>query len=150
MQGDTSRPVESAFPFDVPPPSVSPDLVINLLDEYARTRDSKQISIPEKSLQVLFLGSKPVIKKGNKGIKLWWRWHVNEYQLKIETQLSTAAENEAHAIADLLEDSSCGKGIPAAVFYEKLKKAFGEVTSPKAIKTDKAWKILRSGGLAAF
>jgi radical SAM superfamily enzyme YgiQ (UPF0313 family) len=144
MQNDTAAPVESVFPFKVPVPSVSPDLVLQILNEYAHTRDRDRKAIPKESEKVLFLGSNSVITKNGKTITLRWRWHLTDFQLKTET------EDQAVKIASLLTETSSGMGIDATALYGDFKKTFGEINVPKTDKTEKAWKALRCGGLALF
>ncbi|MDR2134097.1 MAG: radical SAM protein [Treponema sp.] len=133
MAGDTSRPVEGAFPFRVPEPAVSPGLVSGLLDEYARDRDRERRSVPGAA-DVLFLGSASPRRAGGGAARLLWRWRLAEYGLRLDRP------GAAEQAASLLEAAS--GGMAAAVFYQKLEALLGGETAKKA------WNTLRKGGLA--
>jgi radical SAM superfamily enzyme YgiQ (UPF0313 family) len=135
MAGDTSLPVQRAFPFRVPKPAVSPALAAGLLDEYARDRDRDRHLVPETG-GVLFLGSAPLMQKG-RAARLLWRWRLAEHSLCPDKPGAAAALEQA---ASLIEAASKGSGLGAADFYQKLEALLGAAAK-------KAWKTLREGGL---
>ncbi|GHT99158.1 radical SAM protein [Spirochaetia bacterium] len=136
MAGNTADPVEAAFPFRVPRPSVSPDLVQSLLDEYARDRDEDRSAIPSCG-RVVFLGSKPIVKTSARGPYLFWRWRLEDRRLRI-------VEAAAVPLSALLERVSSVSDYDAVVFYGELRTILGEG------EVAAAWKVLRNGGLTVY
>jgi hypothetical protein len=140
MAGDTAGPVEQGFPFRVPKPGVPADLVEGLLDAYARNRDHNRAEKPADGVRaVLFLGSKPVVQNTSRGATLFWRWRLGDRQLRIGQ-----AREKTAAIALLLEEAARNGGLSAVPFYERLRGILGKDAAQKA------WKILREGGLAVI
>jgi len=97
--------VAAAFPFKVRAPTVAPDLVQGLLDEYAGDKIREQERIPEmgtddETSRLVFLGSRPMPQSRGKNIS--WRWRLEEHILK------TQSSEEAKRIADLLEKTRYG------------------------------------------
>jgi radical SAM superfamily enzyme YgiQ (UPF0313 family) len=137
MRGETSMPVERAFPFRVKKPQVPPDQVERLLGLYAEERDQKRRAPPSPSGRVVFLGSRPRPGGGGKAGGLRWRWRQGDYGLTLPG--GPAAEK----IAALLEEASRGEGLGARDFYRRLE----EIAGPSA---GRLWGELRSGGLAEF
>ncbi|GHT55268.1 radical SAM protein [Spirochaetia bacterium] len=129
-------PVTAAFPFKVKEPSVSVDLIAELLDVYARDRDESRGMPPGTTDRVLFLGSRPLIRGAGKNAEIRWRWRLGEYQLR--------AGQGADKIAALLEEASRGKGLEAAAFYKAIPETPGTGTA------EAAWRTLREGGLAIY
>jgi hypothetical protein len=144
-------PVETAFPFSVNTPTVAPDFIQMLLDEYARDRDKRRRLLPEKILgsgngaSIIFLGSGAVLQGDQK--KLLWRWRLSDQRFKtagLKTNgLKTAGLNEAKKLVSLLETAS-DKGIDIMRFYDELESILGKEAAAKT------WKILRISGLAVF
>ncbi|MDR3167998.1 MAG: radical SAM protein [Treponema sp.] len=134
MAGDTGEPVTAAFPFKVPPPSITPNSIGKLLDAYARDRDRRRAALPLRGDRVLFLGSKPLGREGS-GL-LFWRWRLADHPLKIPA-------GREKALAALLEGVSAHSGGGAAVLYRELEKLLGQDAAA-------AWKTLRKGGLVVL
>jgi radical SAM superfamily enzyme YgiQ (UPF0313 family) len=155
MAGDTSAPVTGAFPFRVKAPRTAPDLTARLLDTYARDRDRIRAALPIPStapgstvmgdssagldrdglFRLRFLGSRPRIVPGGKGLELRWIWRLGEERLRL-TDRGTAEK-----LASLLEAASLGDGSGAEEFYAALRTLLGEAGA------EQAWKRLRGGGL---
>jgi hypothetical protein len=136
LESDVS--VAAVFPFKVKPPTVAPDLVQGMLDEYAREKIKEQKRVPQledKNTALVFLGSRPMIQA--QGKNLWWRWRLEDHIMK------TPSLGEAKKIAQLLGKASPGnmENIEAFSFYQELEQIQGE---GEAIKT---WRVLRKGGL---
>ncbi|GHV86987.1 radical SAM protein [Spirochaetia bacterium] len=129
-------PVTEAFPFKVKEPSVSVNLIAELLDAYARDRDKSRGMPPGTADRVLFLGSRPLIRGAGKNAEIQWRWRLGEYQLR--------AGQGADKIAALLEEASRGKGLEATAFFKAIAEAPGTGT------TEAVWRALREGGLAVY
>jgi radical SAM superfamily enzyme YgiQ (UPF0313 family) len=144
MSGDVGCPITAAFPFKVKKPSVSPDLVRNLLDGYARNRDRERGIIPGQNgaeqgkNRILFLGSRPVVRKTKQGAALWWRWRLEDRLLTV------AGGTRAEALADLLTVASGGNGIDGTEFAEALENITGRAGMQGV------WKILRESGLVVL
>jgi len=142
MAGDTETPVTEMFPFKMPEPSVPPNLVEGLLNDYIADKEAEKTAEPKEeeggivnSRNALFLGSIPrtVQKKGNYYLR--WRWRLEERELK------TAGAAAAKEIAALLESASLGKGLAVEQFYSTLEKIAGKEDA----KT--AWELMRKSGL---
>jgi hypothetical protein len=131
MAGETDVPVVQGFPFKVCKPQVSPALVMNLLDTYARDRDKGRAALPESGDQVLFLGSRPV-EVGD--ASLYWRYRLEDCRLK------TGDAKKAAKIKALLEEAI--SPVAAAAFYDEMAAVFGKD------RAKSAWKTLRKSGLA--
>jgi hypothetical protein len=137
-------PVTAAFPFKVKEPSVSADLVVDMLDAYARDRDENRGTVPaegetgkpEARDRILFLGSRPRISGVGKRAVIRWHWRLGEHAL--------SAGAVTDKIAVLLRQASQGNGISAMEFYKEFAAILG------AAEAQKAWRILREGGLAVF
>jgi radical SAM superfamily enzyme YgiQ (UPF0313 family) len=145
MAGGAETPVQTAFPFRTPPPSVSPETVTDLLDEYARDRDREREAAPERG-RLLFLGSKPVIsREGRGGTSLFWRHRLTDHRLRIVRAKDAARAEDGNTetllqrAVSLLEAAS-RDGVESAVFRKELDALFGN-------GADRAWKVLRNGGL---
>jgi hypothetical protein len=143
MAGKAESPVEKAFPFKVKPPSVPPDLVSRLIEEYAGDRDKDRAALPVRppdgsrgAGSVVFLGSRPVADGGG----LFWRWRLEDRRLRFNTG-AEAEKTAGPRIASLLEEASRGMG--TAAFYRALEGILG------AAGAEKAWRALRRGGLAS-
>ncbi|MDR3337221.1 MAG: radical SAM protein [Treponema sp.] len=138
MKGDYNS---SGFPFKTPPPTVSPGLVTDLLDQYARDKDRD--AIPANAAeQMLFLGSRPMAGGGKRKARIRWRWRLEEHSItvKAEEEAGTgSAAERAERIAALLEGA--GKERGKTGLYQELCGCLGE----KAAKA--AWRKLREGGL---
>ncbi|MDR2068372.1 MAG: radical SAM protein [Spirochaetaceae bacterium] len=129
MAGDTARPVEDAFPFTVPSPSVSPDLVADLLGAYARDRDEERGAPPPEAGRVCFLGSRPL--EAPPGGSLFWRWRLSDRRLCLP---------EAEKAKALLEQAALPGRLSPRAFYQALEGiARGQA--------GKVWKDLRNQGL---
>jgi hypothetical protein len=138
MKGDTSEPVQTAFPFDVPGPSTAPDLVDRLLDAYIHKRDAEREGLPDTGkYNAVFLGSGPVLRLTKKGAELRWRWKLDDCVLRIKAGTAVQAERAAA----LLKTASEGNGIEACELFKALETNFG--SSAKQV-----WKTLRRQGLA--
>jgi hypothetical protein len=142
MAGDTtgtdrSNPAAWAFPFPLPRPQTPPDLVIQLLDKYARERDCFRAKPPaENQGRVLFLGGRPVLSRNAGGSRLAWRWHGEERRLCLA---GGAALEQGRALAALLEQA--GRSSAGALgFYEELRRLLGAAA-------DDSWRRLRTQGL---
>ncbi|GHU89635.1 radical SAM protein [Spirochaetia bacterium] len=135
VTGDSAAmvPVTAAFPFKVKEPSVSADLVADILDTYARERDEGRGAVPGTADRVIFLGSRLLISGAGKNTVLRWHWQLGEHELKTGT--------DAGKIAALLQQASSGNGTAAAKFYQ------GLITIMGAGEAEKAWRTLREGGL---
>ncbi|MDL2228970.1 radical SAM protein [Treponema sp. OttesenSCG-928-L16] len=172
MAGHTEDPVEAAFPFKLPSPSISPDLITELLDGYARDRDKTHAALPNREepgnkprrssgisgKRLLFLGSKPILKTGINGTEpdLFWRWKLEDRSMRIRqddiqkrTSLGSGAEKSAEKVLSLLEGISAADGRPdqrvsPEVFYQ----ALAELLGPK--NGERAWKKLRTAGLIIY
>ncbi|GHV94373.1 radical SAM protein [Spirochaetia bacterium] len=154
MKGDTSNPVNDAFTFKVPEPSVAPDLINELLDSYARERDRSRGIVPvtEKRCEgetapsrALFLGSGPIMHltgKGGQG-ELRWRWRLEDCALRVKAAGAAANAAWMEKTAALLKEASCGSGMDAAELFSKLENIFDR--DAKLV-----WKTLRRQGLTVF
>jgi hypothetical protein len=144
---DTQSPVTAAFPFKVKKPSVSPDLVQNLLDEYAADRDKKREVLPEKNVKeaekarVIFLGSRPMLDAEKNVLR--WRWKLEDHELELlrKSGSLTDSQNAGTSLVKLLEAASCGEGIESWEFYKQLESVSG-------LDAAKTWRHLRQSGLA--
>ncbi|MCL2233268.1 MAG: radical SAM protein [Treponema sp.] len=134
MSGETETPVTEAFPFKVKPPSVSPNLVEEHLNNYMSDRDSGREAMPGNDSNVLFLGSAPR-RSGN---VLRWRWRLQERELK------AGNGEEAEKLAGLLETASRGNGLAAGELYAALKEIGGNELAKIS------WARLRENGLAVY
>ncbi|MDR2404567.1 MAG: radical SAM protein [Spirochaetaceae bacterium] len=149
-------PVEQAFPFAVPAPTVSPRTVPMLLDAYARDRDRDRAAVPEQGMdegrkpggkggegaapgRLLFLGSEPLIKTREGRAYLWWRWRLGEHRLRIGRP-GDAAERTV----SLLSGISRQPGMTEGTFFTELTNILGRENAPEA------WRILRNGGLIRY
>ncbi|MDR0690424.1 MAG: radical SAM protein [Spirochaetaceae bacterium] len=137
MAGDTAPPVEGAFPFPVPPPSVPADLVAGLLDAYARDRDQERRAPPPGAGRVCFLGSRPLEEAAPPGASLFWRWRLSDQRLP----LPEAAAERAGA---LLEQAALPGGLAPPAFYQELERLLGSRGARGA------WQKLRNRGLAVI
>ncbi|MDR2111046.1 MAG: radical SAM protein [Spirochaetaceae bacterium] len=146
MAGDTSLPVEEAFPFRVPKPTVPPDLVLRHLDQYARDRDAARKSLPrgEDPARVLFLGSRPVLTGTAKGASLFWRWRMEDHRPRVPAGTGASREAGARKIAALLEEASHPARFGAAGFFRELEGILG------AGDAARVWRDLRKGGLLCY
>jgi hypothetical protein len=150
MAGKTESPVAEAFTFRVKAPAVSADLVELLLDQYARNRDLERTMLPvtEDSAadgtckNVLFLGSIPMPGRKGKERSLFWRWRLDERELKTGGKKPDGIEAEKLAV--LLESASYGRGLNAAEFYSSLEEISGRV------RAKRIWEYLRGNGLAVY
>jgi hypothetical protein len=129
MAGDTGLPVERAFPFRVPSPSIPVDFGAKLLDAYARERDRDRRSPPRDAGRACFLGSRPVIRGGS----LFWRWRLGDQGLR----LPRATEQ----VADLLLKASRPGGLNPKSMYRELEDLLGNGPALKV------WKTIRAQGL---
>jgi hypothetical protein len=138
---DIDGDIRSAFPFKVPSPTVAPDAIAILLDDYARTRDAKRMAplpLPETTpIRAIFLGSAPVRETNKTGgaLRLRWRWRFQPHTLDVDS--SAAADVFASALAD----ASAPGGIEATAFASRLSRTLG----PDRAQT--VWTELRQGGL---
>jgi len=132
MNGETFEPLCSAFPA----PSVPSDLVMNLLDSYARRRDRERKTPPDakQPLRVVFLGSKPFTRQTKTGCELVWRRRFEDCTLSLKP-------GQAQPVASFLEKAGSGKGIDTAEFFGALEKVFGN-------DVKRVWGKLRRQGLA--
>jgi radical SAM superfamily enzyme YgiQ (UPF0313 family) len=142
MSGDTEAPIQAAFPFKTPPPRIRAETVMNLLDEYARSRDHRR-EVLLKEGRLLFLGSQPIVSRESQGV-LFWRYRLEDHRLRIpparDAQDGTAgAKTRLQSAVTLLETAS-QKGVESSVFRQELEALFGN-------KAANAWKVLRAGGL---
>ena len=132
---DAFESVEWAFPFRVKAPSVSPDTIRLILDEYARDRDRQQKQIPHDNkvpeTRLIFLGSGPIANRGS----LWWRW-------RLEDRLLKTGESAADKIRLLLNKAA--ETMETGKFYSALETILGKDEAARA------WKVLRKSGLALF
>jgi radical SAM superfamily enzyme YgiQ (UPF0313 family) len=145
MSGDTAFPVEAAFPFPVPAPSVSAGLVTELLDAYARDRDQNRRTLPREETpgRLCFLGSRPLEEAARPGspelpameTSLFWRWRLADQRLR----LPRAA---AEPVGALLERAARLSGPSPPAFYRELEQILG------SRKAATVWKHLRNRGLA--
>ena len=157
MAGSTATPVQNAFPFKVPAPSVAPDKIAAIIDDYARRRDQDRISVTrnESSARALFLGSRPIQRippphKGKTGgegraAELYWRWRLSDCVLRAKkgTPQAPAAKNWPEQTAALLEQASAQNGMNAAEFFAVLETLFAD-------NAGWIWKKLRQQGLAVY
>jgi hypothetical protein len=150
LAGDTGFPVTEAFPFKVPAPLTPPDLVLNMLDEYARDRDASRVAAPQEGDEgrVLFLGSRPVVSGNCQKARLEWRWRLEDHGITVKaaTPEENAVESgnaldRARRAAALLEGTAHSPGTTAAELYRGL----CEILGKNAAGT---WCALRNGGLA--
>ena len=125
--------LEDSIPFKVKTASVAPDLILGLLDEYARNKRNEQNKIYNIKKNIIFIGSRPIIN----GKSLKWRWRLEDQIIKI-----TSTE-EAEKIARLLEITALGN-MKVTDFIKSLTDILGEKGVIKVIKT------LRKKGLALF
>lgn len=146
---DTQSPVTAAFPFKVKKPSVPPDLVQTLLDEYAGERDRKREALPEENAEqgenskVVFLGSQPLLNSGKNMLR--WRWRLTDHELKLPKDIGSLVDgkNIGSALVKLLDEASTGEGIAAREFYNSLESISG-------LNAANIWKQLRQSGLAEW
>ncbi|MDR0721047.1 MAG: radical SAM protein [Treponema sp.] len=168
MAGDTKTPVAEAFSFKVKKPSVHPETVLGLLDEYARKRDAGRAAIPgaekNKKRYALFLGSRPVLQNEKGAYCLFWRWRLGDIFFHCKNN------DEAQNLAALLEESSRAGGIEERAFYFRFKEILenGAVpglkvrtsfsnfsdgsnkTLPDFSALPQKWNFLRNSGLAVY
>jgi radical SAM superfamily enzyme YgiQ (UPF0313 family) len=138
MKGDYNS---SGFPFKTPEPSVTPALVTDLLDQYARDKDRDTIPANAEE-QMLFLGSRPMAGGGKRKARIRWRWRLEEHSITVRTEDAAgtdSAAGRAERITVLLEGAGKKPGKPG--LYQELCECLGE----KAAKA--AWRKLREGGL---
>ena len=141
MSGKTETPVSEAFPYKIKKTSVPPDFVAALLDAYARDRDKNKKIFPlaaengEAEGNALFLGSLPGIRRKGKNAFVFWRWRLEERELKVNS------DAEAEKLAALLKSASGRKGLGLAEFILALEKIFEKAEAAKV------WKYLRENGL---
>ncbi|GHV52460.1 hypothetical protein AGMMS49579_09770 [Spirochaetia bacterium] len=141
-------PVRAAFPFKVKEPSVSADLVADILDAYARERDEGRGAVPVNNGtgkngtadRVIFLGSRPRMSGAGDGVDLWWRWQLMDHALKIRDDPDTKSEK----LMNLLKEISHHNSFTASDLYKELTSTLG------ADSVKKAWRTLRKGGLAVY
>ncbi|MFP3090764.1 radical SAM protein [Treponema sp. TIM-1] len=133
MAGDTARPVEGAFPFRVPSPSVPPGLVADLLDAYARDRDEERGALPPETGRVCFLGSRPLEEDSPPGPSLFWRWRLSAERLCLPAS--------AGKVKTLLGKASLPGRLSPAAFYRELEGLVGSG------QVRGVWKNLRNRGL---
>jgi radical SAM superfamily enzyme YgiQ (UPF0313 family) len=138
-------PVAAAFPFEVKEPSVSANLVMNILDTYARERDAGRRTLPAQHDRVLFLGSKPRISGPEKNMELRWRWRLEEHKIKInieedEKETRIAAERITALLVKIFRQNE----FTPLAFYENLAEIFG------GNNAEKIWQMLREGGLVIY
>ena len=138
MAGDIDTPVDVAFPFVVHKTSVPPDLVLNLLDNYAGNRDAERQDAAGQNVTVLFLGSVPLLRQEGKDVFLRWYWRLAGCTLK------THSRAEAEKIITLLETASGKKGMNAVELFLSLEDISGKIDAVRI------WKYLRKSGLAAY
>ena len=131
--------VEAAFPFKVKKPTVAPDFIQGLLEEYARDKIKEQRRAPELDEHLLFLGSRPIIRSGNPSTKktLFWRWHLEDHSLIL------GSLEQAKKIDGLLDKISQEK-MEAIGFFRELEEILG------IKEATKAWRILRKSGLVTI
>jgi radical SAM superfamily enzyme YgiQ (UPF0313 family) len=145
MAGDAGTPVQAAFPFRTPPPAVSPDTVTDLVDGYARSRDRGRNAVPEGG-RLLFLGSLPVVSRDSRGgAALFWRYRLADHRLRLPsagdaTRGGAAGAEPPLQRATALLEAASREGVEPAVFRGELEAVFGK-------GADRAWKVLRAGGL---
>ncbi|MDR2785496.1 MAG: radical SAM protein [Treponema sp.] len=152
LAGDTGFPVTEAFPFKVPAHLTPPDLVLNMLDEYARDRDASRAAAPEEGGEgrMLFLGSRPVLSGNCRKARLEWHWRLENHGITVRADApeETAVEGgdalyRARRVAALLVGAARSPGTAAADMYRGLCGILGR-------KAAGAWRTLRKGGLAFF
>jgi len=111
MQGTTDRPIQQAFPFTMPSPSIPRDRVQDLLEAYLAHKEAASLppEIPQSSgtnlpssglqgkptieigasaasaseLRALFLGSRPWLSSKKTTWSLTWRWNFSEWVIQI-------------------------------------------------------------------
>jgi hypothetical protein len=161
MAGDTAGPVATAFPGKPPPPTVPPDLILGLLDRYARDREREQKNIPPNG-KIIFLGSRPLISQGEQKGALFWRWRLEDRRLRMPPPGRPPNRNgplggglpgdgphtdaPARKVAALLEKISRPSDYSPARFYTELESILG----PGKNGAEGAWKTLRAGGLVCY
>ena len=152
MHGATEIPVQSGFPFSVKAPSVPPNLVQTLLDDYIAKREAAKRVIPNKEnpvgkmgSKVVFLGTSPryalqsaAQSKAEKACTIHWRWKLTEHEL------SASSREAADKLMALLKAASRGKGMSAVQFYSALTEIFRGTT------VNAVWIKLRESGLAVY
>ncbi|GHU54708.1 radical SAM protein [Spirochaetia bacterium] len=114
---------------------MTPDMITDILDAYARDRDESRGTVQIQG-RVLFLGSRPLINGAGKNTKIHWYWRLEEHELK--------AGIDAEKITALIQQASCGEGITAVEFYKKF------TAIPGTGEAERAWRILREGGLVVY
>ncbi|MDR2479212.1 MAG: radical SAM protein [Treponema sp.] len=140
MAGDTSRPVTAAFSFKVPNPSAAPELVLTMLDTYAKKRGKSRTELPQNGAKqaAVFLGSRPLVRPAKNGAELWWRWRFEDCTLRPQAKTGAAW---AEKTAALLNTAARGNGLAAGELFNTLQNIFGE-------DAERMWKQLRKQGLA--
>jgi radical SAM superfamily enzyme YgiQ (UPF0313 family) len=133
MAGDTALPVERAFPFPVPSPSIPAGFAAGLLDAYARDRDQER-GVPPQGGRACFLGSRPLVKAVPRGASLFWRWRLEDQRL----WLPAAAAEKAR---DLLAEAARPGGLKAVFLYKELERLLGSGPARGV------WQKMRSRGL---
>ncbi|MDR2759530.1 MAG: radical SAM protein [Spirochaetaceae bacterium] len=134
MAGDTTLPVEAAFPFRVPAPSVPSGLVAELLDAYARDRDLEREAPPSGAGRICFLGSRPLGEGGPPETALFWRWRLSDQRLCLPAA-------SAEKLKALLEGAARPGDLNPAAFYQELERIVG------GRQVQDVWKNLRNRGL---
>ena len=136
------------FPFKVSAPTVKADVVVRLLDDYARSRDAAcDAPLPSagtaasggKSGQsrAVFLGGEPVPEKGaDGGSRLTWRWRMETHTLDMEPRYSAA-----EPLIDALADASAVGGMVAEDLAARISAV---LDADQALRV---WHTLRRAGL---
>ncbi|MCL2831840.1 MAG: radical SAM protein [Treponema sp.] len=149
LQPQDSHLMQEAFPFKIKPPSVGPDYVLSILDQYGRDRNMERNHVPDTitgesktnsaktggvsadGARVIFLGSAPNSADGK---ILQWRWRLKECRFAVKNNKEAADFSNLLAAAD--------SPIAAAEFYRGLEKILG------CDSAKKTWGLLRNNGLS--
>ncbi len=99
---ELETPIAELIPFRTPAPTVAPDLVERMLDDYARDRDADRNALPspDDPRRPVFAGSRPVAEMlGNGVVRLRWTYRTEDCTV-------TLAEREARIVEAFLASSS--------------------------------------------
>ncbi|MFA6507664.1 MAG: radical SAM protein [Treponemataceae bacterium] len=150
MTGEAlDRPVAEAIPFKTPKPGVAADLIVTLLDDYARDRDADRSVLPpalpavvsttitteKKEWRALFLGSDPVAETLADGrVRLRWTYRMADRWIDMDASLAEAVKKALNRAA----------GYSGPTEKRDLEDELRSVLGDKSFR--KIWPKLREGG----
>ncbi len=154
MQGHTKQPVQSAFPFVMPVPSIPPNRVQELLAAYlARKEAAHEPQDPDDSLAI-FIGPQPWIETKPKSAILRWRWNFQEYAVWFTKTARRAAPQETELMVLTEDPLTTAEGVHSIITALRAAETHEARTAYKELQkivtkkaADQLWRFLRSSGL---